>query len=335
LAAATSARFRFAYIGASPAARAHGLAVCRAIAARARANEDLVAAQLAQTAAEGNSRIREVRVSRALDPVVLLGAGLRPRLRPAARGTRRFHTLSPYVGCLIGCRFCYAQSHVARTRSLSGLPAVPWGSYVDVRTNIADVLAAELESDEVDIVKMCPIVSDPYHVIEEKKELTRACLEVMARARRPPRVLVLTRSTLIERDKELLGAAGAYAGFSVPTADDAVREHFEPRAASVEARFAALAALRARGAKTFVVIQPLLPGSITALADGVAACCTSASIDVLHGIEGAGREFSDERYAQAADPAWQRDTAAALAEALVARGVVLWNGELPPELVRA
>ena len=101
---------------------------------------------------------------------------------------RVFHTLSPYVGCLIGCRYCYAQSHVVLARRLARRIEAPWGSYVDVRVNAADVLAAELARGDVRIVKFCPIVSDPYQGVERRYGLTRACLETIAHANRRPAV---------------------------------------------------------------------------------------------------------------------------------------------------
>ncbi|MGH7435280.1 MAG: radical SAM protein, partial [Polyangiaceae bacterium] len=258
-AAASSARFRFAYVSHGPGGRAHGLSLCRALAAMAARNEERVLEALGDGSAA--PRIRDVVVTRLLEPAGEAGV--------------RFHTLSPYVGCLIGCRYCYAQSHVGLARRLARLPLAPWGSYVDVRVNAPEVLATELASLDVRIVKLCPIVSDPYHAVEERRGVTRACLDVLAGARRPPAVMVLTRSRLVERDAPVLGAMHAYAGFSVPTADDDVRRHFEPRAASVAERFAALEVLRREGARTFAVVQPMLPGSVEALADALAARCDS------------------------------------------------------------
>jgi len=317
-AAASSARLRFAYIAHGSGGRTHGLPLCRALAAMATRNEERVLEALGDPGA-GAPRIRDVTVTRLLEPAGEAGV--------------RFHTLSPYVGCLIGCRFCYAQSHVGFARRFARLPLAPWGSYVDVRVNAPEVLAAELASLDVRIVKLCPIVSDPYHAVEERRGLTRACLEVLAGAPRPPTVMVLTRSRLVERDAPLLGTMHAYAGFSVPTADDEVRRHFEPRAASVAERLAGLDALRREGARTLAVVQPMLPGSVEALADALAARCDSVSMDVLRSLEGAETDFRDGPYAYAADPGWQEQQARGLVDALRERGVPIWHGELPPELI--
>jgi hypothetical protein len=173
-------------------------------------------------------RVREVTVDHLLE---LAGP-------PAAR----FYTCSPYVGCLIGCRFCYAQERLAAGRAAAGLPMAPWGSWVDVRVNAAAVLADELARLPRYPIKFCPIVSDPYHAIEARLGLTRACLAAIAAAAAPPPVLLLTRAALVTRDLDLLAALPwAGVGVSLPTIDDDVRAHFEPRAAPIAARLATLA----------------------------------------------------------------------------------------------
>ncbi|HZF51498.1 MAG TPA: radical SAM protein [Polyangiaceae bacterium] len=302
-----------------------GQALCRAVAARAEQREDEALAALARdaeaarSAAEGTARIREVRVDRLLEQAGAAG--------------RRYYTLSPYVGCLIGCRFCYAQQRIADVRRLWALPDAPWGSYVDVRVNAAEILARELADLSPAPVKFCPIVSDPYHAVEARFQVTRACLLRLRDARPAWPTLVLTRARLIERDADVLASmAIAYAGASIPTIDDEARRHFEPRGASIADRLAALHRLRAAGVRTFAVVQPVLPGSIEAFADALAAAVSSARVDVLNGTYGADAEFSDERYSFARSEGWQRDRAIELREALAARGVALWEGELPPEI---
>jgi DNA repair photolyase len=317
-AAVRTARLRLYYNGASP----QGLALCQAVGERVRHNEARVLDALAAQAAEsvvGETRVREVRIDRLLEP--------------AAAGASRYHTLSPYSGCVIGCRFCYAQAGVARVRRLAGLPAAPWGSYADVRVNAPEVLAAELEQVRPQIVKFCPLVSDPYQALESRYRLTRRCLEVLAGAAAPPAVLLLTRAQALVEDVPLLARLPrVWAGVSLPTVDDSVRAHFEPRAASVAERLAVLDRLRQAGVRTHAMVQPLLPGPVDALADALAARADSVRIDVLHGECGAQADF--DGHAEARSETWQRNRAVELAAALGARGVPLWPDELPPELAQ-
>lgn len=169
--------------------------------------------------------------------------------------------------------------------------------------------------------------------MERRERVTRRCLEAMADARRPFPPLVLTRSADVMADAALLGSIeGSWAGVSLPTIDDDVRRHFEPRGASVAERLRALEELRRHGVRTFAIVQPMLPGSVEALADALAARVASVRLDVLYGVQGAARDFSDPRFHLATRDEWQREHLARLSAALTARGVALWDGELPPEL---
>ena len=301
-----------------------GLSLCRALAARVTVNEAEALAELARAttdegARDDGLRVREVQVTRALVD--------------AGSAGERHHTITPYVGCLVGCRFCYAQARVGESRRLAGLPEVPWGSFVDVRVNLPEVLEAELASAPARPVKFCPIVSDPYQAIEKRLSLTQRCLEVLARG--PPRpVMVLTRAALVERDLALLASMPrALVGVSLPTADDAVRRHFEPRGAAVEERLGLLERFARAGVETFAVVQPQLPGDVEALADALARTVRSVSLGELEETYGAEAEFAAPAFAFAREAAWQRERARAVEAALRARGVAVWSGDLPPSVL--
>lgn len=302
-----------------------GLSLCRRLAELIAPNEARVLEELGreagmQAASEGSSRVREVRVTRLLEPAGFEGS--------------RFYMLSPYVGCLIGCRFCYAQSRLGAARRLLQLAEVPWGSYVDARVNAAEVLASELSAMPRLPVKLCPIVSDPYHAVERSMALTRRCLEVLARRElSPPATFVLTRATLIERDIDVLSTIeGAHAGFSVPTEDDEVRRHFEPRGASIGERLRVLRRLREAGVHAFAVVQPVLTFDVKALAEALASSVDSVRIDVLRGVEGAAADFADARYVELSRDDVQAERAAELSERLVGLGVEVWPDELPASI---
>lgn len=323
--AARTPRLALSYraAGAAPGRPHAGKALCEALAPIVARNEDAVLAAIEREAAaeEGTAagrRVREVRVETALEP--------------ALDSSQPFFTITPYVGCVIGCRFCYAQAPLDHMRRLARAPVVPWGSYVDVRVNLPELLALEIHDAPPWPIKFCPILSDPYQAVESRYEITRACLTVL-RAAAPRPVFVLTRSRLVERDVDVLAALPeAWVGASIPTFDDDVRRHFEPRAAPIAERLAFLRTLRAAGVETFAVVQPLLPGPIDAFADALAECVSSVSIDVLHGVLGAAEDFADPRVADSATDEWQRARAAALAAALTRNGVTIWNGDLPPSL---
>ena len=242
-----------------------------------------------------------------------------------------FDALSPYAGCSIGCGFCYASERAGAWWKLRTNSDAPWGSWIEARVDAAEVLRAELVGRERRPIKFTPIASDPWVGVERRLRITRACLEVLAAAEPPVIVVALTRSARVLDDLDVLAAVpGMRVGVSLPTVDDAVRAHFEPRAATVSERLTILERLRDAGVGTFAVVQPMMPGPLDALADAIAARATSASLDVLHGVYGAAGDFVGE-YADVPTPAWQQARIEATAEALRRRGVAIWGGELPPE----
>ena len=297
-----------------------GLSLCKKIAERAQQNEGRVFQALEEERHDdAGARVRHVEVDALLERV--------------GHAEQSFYTLSPYVGCTIGCRFCYASSKVDPMRAIVGLPAIPWGSYVDARRNAPEVLADELERLAVRPIKFCPVVSDPYQTLERRERLTRRCLEKIRDASRPWPALLLTRSKWILDDLDLIASLPrVVAGVSLPTIDDEVRAHFEPRAASVSERLDILRTLRKAGISTMAIVQPIFDGSLEQLADALAETADSVSIDVLRGVMGAERDFADARYAPTREQAWQVMQACTLAGLLGERGVPVWISELPPGL---
>lgn len=307
-----------------PIAASEGRRLAAALASHVASREAAVLDALAREAASARStadthaRVREVATSRALEA--------------AGEGAARYETITPYVGCLVGCSFCYAQERLRRTRALFGLAPAPWGSWVDARTNVVEVLRAELASERPPLpVKLCPIVSDPYHAIERRLRLTRGVIEALADdARRD--VLVLTRSALVRDDLALLARARAHLGVSLPSVRPEIHAALEPRSAPFDERLAILAEARALGVRTFVMAQPVLDEDVTPLADAIARVAGSAQIDVLRGTYGAAEAFREPRLDALSRESTQRELAASLAQALTSRGVRVWAGELPPDV---
>ncbi|MEM7155576.1 MAG: radical SAM protein [Myxococcota bacterium] len=298
-----------------------GLAVCQRIAGIIAGNEDAVIEALREEAAAEapvDARIREVFVPTALDA--------------AGPADNPYYTINPYVGCVIGCRFCYAQTTLGLMRQMMGLVEVPWGSWVEVRANLPEVLSEELARLPPRPIKFCPIVGDAYQAVEKKHCITQRCLEAIRDSGRPWPTLILTRSTLMARDLELMATLPApWAGVSLPTVDDEVRKHFEPRASSVPERLELLATLRKAGIKTVAVVQPLFAGPLEELADTLAEYVDGVSWDVLRGEEGAEKDFDDPRFEQTRTEDWQRDRAIAMLGMLKDRGVAVWDSDLPPQ----
>jgi len=173
------------------------------------------------------------------------------------------YVINPYVGCQHGCSYCYARYIKKFTGHLE-----PWGLFVDVKINAAELLRAEIKKKKrgrVWISGLC----DPYQPLEAKYELTRKCLEILAANGWP--VTIQTRSPLVLRDLDILkGAKDLEAGLSVTTADDKIRMLFEPYATPIKDRIDTLDELHRSGIRTYAMIAPMLPGAegLVAALDG-------------------------------------------------------------------
>jgi len=179
--------------------------------------------------------------------------------KSALTGSGGHFRLNPYVGCEHACIYCYA-TYIARWRGQEG----PWGSWVQAKTNIPDVLARELRRKRGAHI-MLSTVCDVYQKVEEQCGLTRRCLTVLAEAAEQDEALsvfVLTKSDLILRDLDLLRSfpgGRVQVGFSVTTARDDVGALLEPYATRPSRRLAAARTLREAGLSVGLLFAPMLP----------------------------------------------------------------------------
>jgi DNA repair photolyase len=163
------------------------------------------------------------------------------------------YAINPYGGCGHGCVYCYA-SFMKRFLGVSDR----WGTFVQVKTNIADRLASDLRRCRPGRV-MLSSVTDPYQPVEETYRRTRACLSLLSGTDLP--VSILTKSDLVLRDLDLLRTfRDIEVGFSVTTADDQIATILEPGASSPSRRFAAARALADAGIRTWIFNAPVIPG---------------------------------------------------------------------------
>ena len=194
---------------------------------------------------------------------------------------RNHYYIDPYVGCMIGCPFCNVIDIADFSRRLEGLAELPWGHYLDVKVNAAEVLRRETQAVSSGIVRLSPILTDPYQPAERHYRITRQCLEVLRESDFAP--VVLTRAPRVLDDLELLRRfRRAAVGFSIPTDMDRYRQIFEPGADPIEERLDALRALHAAGVRTFGVIQPVLPMDVDRLVEQVAPFVRTVRIDRMH-----------------------------------------------------
>ncbi len=254
-------------------------------------------------AAERKTLVREVLVDRLL----------------MQESSRRYY-INPYVGCMIACPFCYVIDRADFSRRLEGLPQLPWGRYLDVKINAAEVLRREVQSGPHGTVRMSPIVTDPYQPAERRYRITRQCLEVLLGTELVP--VVLTRAARILEDLALLRRfPRALVGFSIPTDADAYRQIFEPAADPIDDRLDALAAIHHAGIGTFAVIQPVLPMNVDRLIERLAPLVRAVRLDRLYLGERVAQLYRDNGLDAYATDAYADDTLGRLARGFTARGV--------------
>jgi DNA repair photolyase len=181
------------------------------------------------------------------------------RLPPATPMPFR-HTINAYRGCSHACTYCFARP----THAYLDLdPSTDFDRVIVVKVNAVERLRAELAPRRWagDPVAM-GTNTDPYQRAEGKYHLTRGIVEVLAEERNP--FSILTKSTLILRDRDLLADAARRTEvslcFSVGTLDEDVWRLTEPGTPPPARRLDAVARLNEAGIRTSVLIGPILPG---------------------------------------------------------------------------
>ncbi len=162
------------------------------------------------------------------------------------------YAINPYIGCGHACVYCYATFMKRFTGHKE-----EWGTFVDVKTNAAEVLGRELRRAKPGNVTF-GTVTDAYQPLEKEYGITGACLEALLGCEFP--VSILTKSALVLRDLDLIKRLQQpEVAFTITTPDDQMRKRFEPGSSPVPARLDALRALSEAGVSTWAFCGPLLP----------------------------------------------------------------------------
>jgi len=98
--------------------------------------------------------------------------------------------------------------------------------------------------------------SDPYPGIEEDLELTRKCLEILSKAN--CKVQIVTKSTLVMRDVDILSKIPAMVTLTITTVDDSLSKGLEPKAPVSSKRIKAVEFLVRKGIPVSVRIDPII-----------------------------------------------------------------------------
>lgn len=197
----------------------------------------------------------EVRTARS--PDVLVAAG---------EGPTRHWALNPYSGCEFACVWCRGRQVVPFRDADPRL----FERDIHARANAVEAVTRALRDGSLERM---PLVlgtgCDPWQPAEQKLELTRGALDVLARYGAAD-VRAQTRSTLVPRDVDLLAAISKRGRlsvtFSIATLELRLSRLLEPLAPSPDRRLVALETLARAGIRVGVQVAPVMHG----INDGVA-----------------------------------------------------------------
>lgn len=198
-----------------------------------------------------------------------------------------FWSVNPYVGCEIGCTYCYARyAHryaAERVRDadvladgalqdlLSPAGLEPFEHRILVKTH-RTVLAA-LDRDLARVRRraasdgpqtlLIGSATDPYQPAERQYQVTRAILQRLL-DERGFRIGIITKSPLVVRDAALLARLSRRhvltVYVSLISTDVRIIRLFEARSAMPHARLRVLERLTAEGVRAGLIAAPILPG---------------------------------------------------------------------------
>ncbi|MBD3241357.1 MAG: radical SAM protein [Chitinivibrionales bacterium] len=165
-----------------------------------------------------------------------------------------------YRGCAHDCSYCDGR---AEGYYVEG----EFGRDVVVKVNAPALLARELDPRRKrkpfhpGFVLLGGGVGDSYQPVEQRYCLARRALQEIAHYGYATHVL--TKSTLVERDRDVLHQidrrARALVSFSISTVDDSLAAVFEPHVPPPSERLAALARLKRHGLHCGVFLMPVVP----------------------------------------------------------------------------
>jgi len=226
-----------------------------------------IARLAAEGAKAGDGHLVEYRT---LEPRSLLNRSVSKRIPWLA------WSINPYRGCEFGCRYCYARythefihpvepsgSPVAAGNQTNELSADLFEREIYIKQHAAWLLRQELKQVRPGEQIALGTATDPYQPIERIAQVTRSLLEVFA-DQQGLRLGIVTKSTLIERDIDLLVRIGEHnqlnLHLTITTPHAKLARILEPRAPRPDLRFRTVARLRAAGLQVGILCSPLMPG---------------------------------------------------------------------------
>ena len=160
--------------------------------------------------------------------------------------------INPYVGCMHGCKYCYARFMKRFTGH-----AEPWGSFVDIKNNAPDLIPKGTNKYRKKSI-IISSVTDPYQPIERKYKITRKILERLITLQ--PNLDLITKSDLVVRDIDLFKQfKNCMVTLSFSITNEKLRKQVELLSSPAKQKINALKELHKAKIPTALFISPIFP----------------------------------------------------------------------------
>jgi len=165
-----------------------------------------------------------------------------------------------YRGCQHNCIYCDGRDEKYRVED-------DFGKDLSVKINAPQLLDSELsrlvkrETGKTGFILLGGGVNDSYQPVEAKYKITQNALELLGKYDLP--VHILTKSTLVERDIELIQEINrttkVIVSFSFSSVDDDISRKVEPGVAPPSERLKVIDNLKSRGISCGMFLMPVIP----------------------------------------------------------------------------
>ncbi|MCL2040303.1 MAG: radical SAM protein [Bacteroidetes bacterium] len=176
-------------------------------------------------------------------------------------------------GCIHGCIYCDSRSKCYDIKHKF--------EDVEIKINAPILLEQKLKSKRKKCMIVTGAMSDPYMDIAENLNVTRNCLEIIAKYKFG--LSILTKSNLILKDLDLLkeiNKAKCIVQTTLTTFDEDLCKIIEPNVSTTKERVEMLKIMKCNGIKTIVWLCPILPFINDSVENikGLLDCCIDANV---------------------------------------------------------
>lgn len=218
-------------------------------------------------------------------------------------------SINAYRGCEHGCIYCFARpTHAFHDLS----PGLDFETRLFAKPDAPKLLRAELSKAKY---WAAPIAmgtnTDPYQPIENRFQITRDCIALLAETRHP--LTITTKSDRVVRDIDMLADMAkdnlVAVAISLTSLDPNIHRTLEPRAPSARKRLAAITALSEAGIPTYASMSPIIPAItdheiehlVEAAAEAGAKAAFFIPVRLPHEVAPLFRAWLDEYYPERAN----------------------------------